>query len=72
MADTIYIIGIAKRKEWSSDVSGAGTTPGDPGRARQVLMDLSSVLPKVIPASFFAFACYAFWKGFLQTGNGPL
>ena len=27
MADTIYIIGIAEGKEWSSDVSGAGITP---------------------------------------------
>ena len=46
MADTLYIrIGIAEGKEWSSDVSGAGITPGDPGRDRQGLMDLSSVLP---------------------------
>jgi hypothetical protein len=44
MADTIYIIGITEGEEWSSDVSGAGITPGDQGRARQVLTDLSSVL----------------------------
>jgi protein-S-isoprenylcysteine O-methyltransferase Ste14 len=32
-------------------------------------MDLSSVLSRVIPASFFAFACHVFWKDFLQTGK---
>jgi protein-S-isoprenylcysteine O-methyltransferase Ste14 len=32
-------------------------------------MDLSSVLSRVIPASYFAFACLDFWKGFLQTGK---
>lgn len=37
MTDTVCIIGVAKGKEWSSDVSGAGITPGDPGRAREAL-----------------------------------
>jgi hypothetical protein len=73
MGDTIYIIGIAEGKECLSDVSGSGITPGDPGRARQVLMDLSSNLfsvpSEVIPASIFAFTCYVFRKGFLRTGK---
>ena len=68
MADAIYIIGIGKGKELSSHVSGTGTTPGDPGRARQVLMDLSSdlfsILSKVIPASFFAFTRFVLRSGF--------
>jgi protein-S-isoprenylcysteine O-methyltransferase Ste14 len=69
MTDTVYIIGVAMGKEWSSDVSGAGITPGDPGRAREALINLSSVLSRVIPASFFAFSCYVFWKSFVQTGK---
>jgi protein-S-isoprenylcysteine O-methyltransferase Ste14 len=69
MTDTVYIIGVAEGKEWSSDVSGAGITPGDPGRALEALINLSSVLARVIPASFFAFSCCVFWKSFVQTGK---
>jgi protein-S-isoprenylcysteine O-methyltransferase Ste14 len=32
-------------------------------------MDLSSVLSRIIPASYFAFACLDFWNDFLQTGK---
>jgi len=30
---------------------------------------LLSILARVIPASYFTIACYAFWKSFLQTGK---
>jgi protein-S-isoprenylcysteine O-methyltransferase Ste14 len=32
-------------------------------------MDLLSVMSRVIPASFFAFVCYGFWRNFVQTGK---
>ena len=46
-----------------------GTPPADHGRARQALMDLLSVLSRVLPASYFAIVCYGFWRNFLQTGK---
>ena len=45
------------------------TPPEEPGQARQVLMDLISVLSRIIPASYFAIVCLGFWKNFVQTGK---
>jgi hypothetical protein len=41
----------------------------EPGRLRHSLMDLLTVLSRVIPASCFAIVCVGFWKSFIQTGN---
>jgi len=50
-------------------LNGYWTPPENPGQARKVLMDLFSVLSRVIPASYFAIACFGFWKSFVQTGK---
>ncbi|MBP2684796.1 MAG: putative protein-S-isoprenylcysteine methyltransferase-like protein [Deltaproteobacteria bacterium] len=50
-------------------MNGYWTPPENPGQARKVLMDLFSVLSRVIPASYFAIACFGFWKSFVQTGK---
>jgi len=41
----------------------------DQGRTKQVVMDLLSVLSRVIPASCFSIVCYGFWVHFTQTGK---
>jgi hypothetical protein len=46
-----------------------GTNSEEPGRSRQAVIDLLSVLSRVIPASYFAIVCYGFWRNFLQTGK---
>jgi protein-S-isoprenylcysteine O-methyltransferase Ste14 len=50
-------------------MEGIGTTPEEPGRVRQVLIDLLSVLSRVIPAACFAVVCYGFWRNFVETGK---
>ncbi len=49
--------------------NGPDTSSEDAGRVRRVLMDLLSVLSRVIPASYFAIVCYGFWRNFIQTGK---
>ena len=46
-----------------------GTTPGDPGKARQVLTDLLSVMSRIIPATCFSIVAYSFWRNFVETGK---
>ena len=67
--DTIYIIGNTQGKDQATTLKGSWTPPEDPGQARQVLMDLFSVLARVIPASYMAIVCIGFWKNFVQTGK---
>ena len=50
-------------------MNGIWTPPENSGQARRVLMDLVSVLSRVIPASYFAIVCLGFWKNFVQTGK---
>jgi len=40
-----------------------------PGRPKRALMDLLSVLSRVIPAAYFAIVCIGFWKNFIQTSK---
>ena len=67
--DTIYIIGNTKGKDQTTTLKGSWTPPEEPGQARQVLMDLLSVLSRVLPAAYFAIVCLGFWKNFVQTGK---
>jgi len=50
-------------------MKGSWTPPEEPGQVRQVLMDLLSVLSRVLPAAYFAIVCLGFWKNFVQTGK---
>ena len=45
------------------------TPPEDPGQAQRVLIDLLSVLSRILPATFFGITCYFFWNSFTQTGK---
>jgi len=45
------------------------TPPEDPGQAKRILIDLLSVLSRVLPAAYFAIVCLGFWKNFVQTGK---
>jgi protein-S-isoprenylcysteine O-methyltransferase Ste14 len=45
------------------------TPPGDPGHAKRILIELLSVLSRVLPAGYFAIVCFGFWKNFVQTGK---
>ncbi len=45
------------------------TPPEDPGQAQRVLIDLLSVLSRILPATCFGITCYFFWKSFAQTGK---
>ena len=53
----------------SSAVDRSWTPPEDPGQTRQVLIDLLSVLSRVIPATYFTIVCFGFWNSFTQTGK---
>jgi len=50
-------------------LNGSWTPQENARQARQVLMDLISVLSRVIPASCYAIVCFGFWKNFVQTGK---
>ena len=50
-------------------INCSGNNSEEPGRPRQAVMDLLSVLSRVIPASYFAIVCLGFWKNFVQTGK---
>jgi len=44
--------------------------PGSGGDSRnRLLLELFSVLSRVVPAAYFSIACYGFWKNFVQTGK---
>jgi protein-S-isoprenylcysteine O-methyltransferase Ste14 len=45
------------------------TPPEDQGQAQRVLIDLLSVLSRVLPATCFGITCYFFWNSFRQTGK---
>ena len=45
------------------------TPPEDPGQTQRVLIELFSVLSRVLPAAYFALVCLGFWKSFVQTGK---
>jgi protein-S-isoprenylcysteine O-methyltransferase Ste14 len=45
------------------------TPPEDPGQTQRVLIELFSVLSRVLLAAFFAIVCLGFWKNFVQTGK---
>jgi protein-S-isoprenylcysteine O-methyltransferase Ste14 len=45
------------------------TPPEDPGQTQRILIDLLSVLSRILPAAYFAIVCIGFWKSFVQTGK---
>ena len=45
------------------------TPPEDPGQIQLVLINLLSVLSRVLPATCFGITCYFFWNSFRQTGK---
>jgi len=45
------------------------TPPESPGSGQKVLIDLFSVLSRVVPAAYFGIVCLGFWKSFVQTGK---
>ena len=45
------------------------TPPENPGQAKRILIELLSVLSRVLPAAYFAIVCLGFWKSFVQTGK---
>src|SRR5512141_3190017 len=45
------------------------TPPEDPGQSERILIELLSVLSRVLPAGYFAIVCLGFWKNFVQTGK---
>ncbi|HEX8042968.1 isoprenylcysteine carboxylmethyltransferase family protein [Candidatus Deferrimicrobium sp.] len=45
------------------------TPPGDPGQSKRILIELLSVLSRVLPAGYFAIVCIGFWKNFVETGK---
>jgi protein-S-isoprenylcysteine O-methyltransferase Ste14 len=45
------------------------TPPEDPGQIQRALINLLSVLSRVLPAAYFAIVCFDFWKSFIQTGK---
>jgi protein-S-isoprenylcysteine O-methyltransferase Ste14 len=45
------------------------TPPENPGPAKRILIELLSVLSRVLPAAYFAIVCLGFWKSFVQTGK---
>lgn len=69
LADTTYIIGNTKGKDQITPLKGSWTPPENPGQAQRILIDLLSVLSRVLPATWFGIACYFFWNSFKQTGK---
>jgi protein-S-isoprenylcysteine O-methyltransferase Ste14 len=51
-------------------LKGSWTPPENPGQAKRILIELLSVLSRVLPATYFAIVCLGFWKNFVQTGKG--
>src|SRR5512141_1876536 len=45
------------------------TPPEDPGQEQRILIELLSVLSRVLPAAYFAIVCLGFWKNFVHTGK---
>lgn len=45
------------------------TPPEDPGQTQRILIDLLSVLSRILPSAYFAIVCIGFWKSFVQTGK---
>jgi len=39
------------------------------GPSKRILIELFSVLSRVLPAAYFAIVCLGFWKNFVQTGK---
>ena len=50
-------------------MKGSWTPPENPGQAQRILIDLFSVLSRVLPATCFGITCYFFWNSFTQTGK---
>jgi protein-S-isoprenylcysteine O-methyltransferase Ste14 len=50
-------------------MAGYWTPPENPGPAKRILIELLSVLSRVLPAAYFAIVCLGFWKSFVQTGK---
>src|SRR5512143_3774415 len=42
---------------------------GKPGHVNWIIAELFSVLSRVLPAAYFSYAAYGFWRSFLQTGK---
>jgi protein-S-isoprenylcysteine O-methyltransferase Ste14 len=67
--DTIYIIGNTKGKDPTTAMGRYWTPPEDQGPTKRILIELLSVLSRVLPAAYFAIVCLGFWKNFVQTGR---
>jgi protein-S-isoprenylcysteine O-methyltransferase Ste14 len=67
--DTLYIIGNMRGKEPATAMGRYWTPPENPGQAKRILIELLSVLSRVLPAAYFAIVCLGFWKSFVQTGK---
>ncbi len=64
-----YIIWNTKGKDQSTDLNRYWTPPEGQGPSKRILIELFSVLSRVLPAAFFAIVCLGFWKNFVQTGK---
>ena len=58
-----------KRKDPATAMGRYWTPPEDPGQVQRILIELLSVLSRVLPATCFGITCYFFWKSFTQTGK---
>jgi len=67
--DTTYIIGNTKGRDRKTDLKRYWTPPEGQGPSKRILIELLSVLSRVLPASYFAIVCLGFWKSFVQTGK---
>jgi len=67
--DTTYIIGNTTGKDQTSDLKRYWIPPEGQGPSKRILIDLLSVLSRVLPATYFAIVCLGFWKNFIQTGK---
>jgi protein-S-isoprenylcysteine O-methyltransferase Ste14 len=69
LADTVYIGVNTRERGPATALKEYWTPPEDPSPGRQALIDLLSVLSRVVPATFFSLVCYGFWNNFVRTGK---
>jgi len=60
---------IQKGKGQATDLKRYWTPPEGQGPSKRILIELFSVLSRVLPAAYFAIVCLGFWKNFVQTGK---
>ena len=67
--DTTYIIWNTKGKDQTTALNRYWNPPQGQGPSQRILIELFSVLSRVLPATYFAIVCLGFWKNFVQTGK---